>query len=132
MGILGCGWGSAPILLTPSIWLGYCWWGIVGLDSAYEGTTLMFCVVLDFRGICLQGFLSLFASQLPSEVANLNLVGLFAMLGWAASCRSRPKYFELGSWDRSNYNSLWSSLYTNYASFTNNMPMASRATSDEL
>ena len=52
---------------------------------------LMFRVVLDFWGICLQGFMSLFASQLPSEVANLNLMGLFVVLGWAVSCYIRPK-----------------------------------------
>ena len=46
----------------------------------------MFCIVLDLGGICLRGLLSLFAFQLPSGVANLNVVGLFVMLGWAASC----------------------------------------------
>ena len=73
MGILGCGLGSALILLAPSIWLGCCWWGIVGLDSTCEGMTLMFRDVLDFGGIACEGFcvLSLSVSQLPSEVANL-------------------------------------------------------------
>ena len=78
VGILGCGWGSAPILLIPSAWLGCCGWDFVGRDSACKGTTLIFRVVLDFRGIACEGFclLSLFASQLPSKVANLNVVGL--------------------------------------------------------
>ena len=62
MGILGGGWGSAPILLAPSVWLGCCWWGVVGLDSAYEGTTLMFRVVLDFGGIVCEGICVLFLS----------------------------------------------------------------------
>ena len=134
MGILGYGWGSAPVLLTPFVWLGCYWWGFVGLDSASEGTTLMFRVVLDFEGIYLQGFLSLSASQLPSGVSDLNVVGLFVMLSWAVSCRIGPKYSRLGSWDRSNCNSLWSSLCTNYASFARNLvhkPMADKATSDE-
>ena len=94
VGNLGCGCGLAPILLTPSVWLGYYWWGIVGQDSACEGTTLMFRVVLDLGGICLWGLLSLSASQLPSGVANLNIVGLFAMLGWAASYYIGPKCSE--------------------------------------
>ena len=47
---------------------------------------LMFCVVLDLGGIRLRGLLSLSAFQLPSGVANLNVVGLLVMLGWAASC----------------------------------------------
>ena len=43
----------------------------------------MFRVVLDFGSIAFEGFcvLSLFVSQLPSEVANLNVVGLFVILG---------------------------------------------------
>ena len=93
VGTLGCGWGSTPILLTPSVWLGCCWWGVFGLDSACKGTTLLFRVVLDFGGICLWGLLSLSASQLPNGVTNLNVVGLFVILGldylllyW------RPKY----------------------------------------
>ena len=71
IGILGYGWGLAPITLAPSAWLGYCWWGVVGLDSACKGTALIFRVVLDFGGICLRGLLSLSASQLLSGVANL-------------------------------------------------------------
>ena len=78
VGILGWGWGSAPILLTPFTWLGYCCGGIVGLDFAYEGTTLMFRVALDLGGICLWRPLSLSVSQLPSEVANL--------IWWAFLC----------------------------------------------
>ena len=62
----------------------------------------------------------------------LTVVGLFVMLGWAASCRTGPKYSGLGSWNRSNYNSLWFGLCTNYASFSKNMFMAGKATSDEL
>ena len=79
MGILGSGWGLAPVLLAPSIWLGGYWWGVVGLDSAYEGTMLMFCIVLDFGGIDREGLcvLSLSVSQLPSGVTNSNVVGLF-------------------------------------------------------
>ena len=87
VGILGYGWGLAPTLLIPFAWLGYCWWGIVGLDSCYEGTTLMFRVVLDFGGMVCKGFclLSLFISQLPNGVANLNMVGLSEIVGQAAS-----------------------------------------------
>ena len=58
---------------------------------------LLFRVVLDFESICLRGFLSLFVSQLPSGVADLNVVGRFVMLGWVASCRIGPKYSRLGS-----------------------------------
>ena len=57
VGILGNGWGSAPVLLAPFVWLD-CYWGgggVVGLDSACEGTTLMFRVVLDFGGIVREG-----------------------------------------------------------------------------
>ena len=71
VGILGCGWGPAPTSLAPSAWLGCCWWGVIGLDFACEGISLIFHVVLDFGGICLRGLLSLSASQLPSGVANL-------------------------------------------------------------
>ena len=80
MGILGCGWGSTPVLLAPSVWLGCCWWGVVGLDSASEGTTLIFRVVLGFGGIVCEEFcfvfffLPLFVSQLPNEVANCKVV----------------------------------------------------------
>ena len=56
VGILGYGWASALILLAPSIWLGCCWWGVVGLDFACKGTALMFRVVLDFGGIAYEGF----------------------------------------------------------------------------
>ena len=62
----------------------------------------------------------------------LTVVGLFVILGWAASCRTGPKYSRLGSWNRSNYNSLWSGLCTNYVSFAKNMFMAGKANSDEL
>ena len=48
---LGYSCGSAPILLTPSVWLNCCWWSVVGLDSACEGTALMFCVVQDLCSI---------------------------------------------------------------------------------
>ena len=79
VGILGDGWGSAPVLLAPSVCLCCYWWGVVGLDSTYEGTALIFCVVLDFDGIVREGLcvLSLSVSQLPSRVANCNVVGLF-------------------------------------------------------
>ena len=69
-------------MLAPSIWLGYCWWDVVGLDYAYEGTTLIFCVVLDFGGIVCEGLFFLFffllplsTSQLPSGVTNCKVVG---------------------------------------------------------
>ena len=93
VGILGCGWGSAPILLAPSVWLGCCWWGVVGLDFACKGIALMFHVILDFGGITCEGFyvLSLSVSQLPSEVVNLMLWAFFTMLGWVASCGTGPK-----------------------------------------
>ena len=64
MGILEWGWGLAPILLAPSAWLGCCWWGVVGLDFACEGTSLIFRVILDFGGICPWGLLSLSLPQL--------------------------------------------------------------------
>ena len=81
MGILGCGLGSAPVLLALSIWLGCYQWGVVGLDSACEGTALIFRVVLDFGGIVCEEFcfffyfLTLSVSQLPSEVTNCKVVG---------------------------------------------------------
>ena len=81
VGILGRGCGWAPILLTPSVQLGCCWWGVVGLDFACEGTVLMFHVILDLGGICLRGLLSQSAFQLPSGVTNLNVVGLFCNVG---------------------------------------------------
>ena len=64
VGILGYGCGSTPFLLAPSVWLGCCWRGVVGLDFTCEDTTLMFRVVLDFGGIVCKGFcvLSLFVS----------------------------------------------------------------------
>ena len=95
VGILGCRWGSAPILLIPSTWFGYCWYGVVGLDLTCEGTALMFRVVLDFRGITREGFylLSQSVSQLPSGVANLNVVGLFVILGWTTSYYTEAQVF---------------------------------------
>ena len=104
-GILGWGWGLAPILLTPSSWLGCCCWGIVGLDSACKGTTLMYHVALDLGGICLRGPLSLSVSQLPSGVVNLmwwaffvfywaTSCGTIVELSWAAFCGTRSKCFE--------------------------------------
>ena len=71
--------GSSPHSVGTFAWLGYCWWGIVGLDSACEGMTLIFCVVLDFGGICLWRLLSLSASQLLSGVTNLMW---WAFFGW--------------------------------------------------
>ena len=87
--------GFSPILLTSSTWLGQCWWGVVGIDSSYEGTMLMFRVALDLRGIAYKGFclLSLSFSQLPSEVANLNVVGLYVTTGWATSCHVMTQRF---------------------------------------
>ena len=41
--------------MAPSVWLSCYWWGVVGLDSAYKGTTLKFRVVLDFGGIVCEG-----------------------------------------------------------------------------
>ena len=60
------------------------------------------------------------------------VVGLFVMLGWATFAVLGPRILDLGSWDRSNCNLLWSGLCTNYALFAKNMPMAGRATLDEL
>ena len=75
VGILGNGWGLAPVLLANFVWLGCCLWG---MDSTCEGTALMFRVILDFGGIVCEGFcvLSLSVSQLPSGVANFKVVGL--------------------------------------------------------
>ena len=58
----------------------------------------MFRVVLNFEGIACEGFylLPLFVSQLPSEVANLNVVGLFEIVGWAASCCTEAQVFWVG------------------------------------
>ena len=72
------------------------------------------------------------AKQPLNKTLLISVVGLFVMLGWATFRRTGSKYPGLGSWDWSNYNSLWFGLCTNYASFAKNMPMASRATSDEL
>ena len=72
------------------------------------------------------------AKQSLNKTLSISVVGLFVMLGWAASRRTESKYSGLESWDWSNCNSLWSGLCTNYVSFAKNMPMASRATSDEL
>ena len=57
------------------------------------------------------------------------------MLGWAASCRIRPKCSGLGSWDRSNCNPPWSGLCTNYAQFAktfDRMPMISEVAVGKL
>ena len=55
----------------------------------------MFHVVLNFKDIACEGFylLPLFVSQLPSEVANLNMVGLFEIVGWPASCYTEVQVF---------------------------------------
>ena len=47
----------------------------------------MFRVVFDLGGITCEGFIyhPFFFSQLPNEVTNLNVVGLFYILGWTAS-----------------------------------------------
>ena len=63
------------------------------------------------------------------------VVGLFVMLGQAASCHTGPKCSGLGSWDRSNCNTPWSSLCTNYAQFArafNHMPMIGEAAMGKL
>ena len=82
-GIRCCCCNLAPSPLTPSAWLGWCWWSVAGLDFACEGTILMFHICLwsrrhNMRGIYL---LSLSFSQLTSEVTHLNVVGLFCVLG---------------------------------------------------
>ena len=58
----------------------------------------MFRVVLDFGGIVCEGFrlLSLSISQLPNKVANLNVVGLFEIVGWAASYHTMAQRFWVG------------------------------------
>ena len=55
----------------------------------------MFRVVLDLGGMVCKGFclLSLSISQLSSGVANLNVVGLFEIVGWAASCHTTAQRF---------------------------------------
>ena len=55
----------------------------------------MFRVVLDFGGIVRKGLcvLSLFVSQLPSEVANCNVVGLFCNVGLGCLLRYLAKMF---------------------------------------
>ena len=85
VGTLGCGWGSAPNLLTPFVWLGCCCWGIVGLDSTCEGMTLMFCVVLDLEGIRLRGLLCSVPIYFPTPQwsRQFNVVGLFFLQCWA-------------------------------------------------
>ena len=100
MGILGCGWGSAPVLLAPSVWLGCCWWDVVGLDSACKGTTLIFCVVLDFGGIVCGEFYFFFfsplsVSQLPSEVANCKVVGYASSVGLLPATLG-PNFLDMG------------------------------------
>ena len=97
VGILSGGWGSAPVLLAPSVWLGCCWWGIVGLDSACEGTVLMFRVVLDFGCIVYEGFcvLSLSVSQLPSGVTNCKVAGLVCNVGLLPTALS-PSFLDKG------------------------------------
>jgi len=78
--------------------LGWCWWGVVGLNFASEGTVLMFCVALDLGSIAYEGFhlLSLSFSELPSRVTNLNVVGFFTTVGWAASCHAKAQRFWVG------------------------------------
>ena len=88
--------GSLP--LAPSVWLSCCCWGIVGLDSACEGTTFIFRVVLDFGGVVYEGLcffllLPLSASQLPSEVTNGKGVGCASGVGLPPTALS-PSFLD--------------------------------------
>ena len=58
----------------------------------------MFHVALDLRGMVCEGFrlLSLSISLLPSEVDNLNVVGLFEIVVWATSYHITAKRFWVG------------------------------------
>ena len=56
---LCCYCGPTLVPLAPSSWLGWYWWGIVGLDSAYDGIVLMFRVVFDLRCITCKGLICL-------------------------------------------------------------------------
>ena len=107
VGTLVWGWGSTPVLLVPSVWLSCCWWGVVGLDFACEGTTLIFRVVLDFGGIVYEGLCFLFFFFAPvcfltpqwSRQFNVGFFFVYCVLGWAASCGNGPECFwvrELG------------------------------------
>ena len=55
----------------------------------------MFCVALDLGSTAYEGFhlLSLSFSELPSKVTNLNVVGFFATMGWAASYHAKAQRF---------------------------------------
>ena len=79
IGFLCCCCGLASASLAPFAWLGWC--GMASLDSAYDGTALIFRII--FEGHNLQGIslLSMSFSQLPSEIVNLNVVGLFCVVG---------------------------------------------------
>ena len=58
----------------------------------------MFHVALDLGGMVCDGFrlLSLSISLLPSEVANLNVVGLFEIVVWATSYHITAQRFWVG------------------------------------
>ena len=83
VGTLCCSCGLAPTPLTPFAWLDCCWWGVACLNSTCEGTALIFHVIFLSRGHNLRGLYlpSLSFSQLSSGVANLNVVGIFYILG---------------------------------------------------
>ena len=61
----------------------------------------MFCVILDFGGMVCEGFylLSLSISQLSNEVANLNVVGLYEIVGWASSYHTTAQRFWIENVD---------------------------------
>ena len=53
-------------------------------------------------------------------------------VGWTVSCGIGPECSGHESWDQSNYNSTWSGLCTNYASFAKNTLTAGKTVSNEL
>ena len=76
--------------LVGLVLVGHCWpW----LYLRGHGTHVLRC--LWSWGHSLQGLLSIFLSfsQLPSGVTNLNVVSLFAIVGWATSCHAMAYWF---------------------------------------
>ena len=66
-------------------------------------------------------------------IENVSCSGpFFVKVGWAASCGIGPEYSGYESWDRSNCNSTWSGLCTNYASPVRSTLMAGKTVSNEL